>query len=154
MNYWLFKSEPETFSIDHLYQRKNKTEHWDGVRNYQVRNMLRDEIKVGDLAFFYHSSCRPPGIAGVVEIVRSGYPDHTAFDPQSPYYDPKSSKTHPRWFMVDVKFKQKFKDLITLDDLKKISGLEKMQVLRRGNRLSITHVTKAEWDKIMKVSQG
>src|SRR6187397_1666993 len=119
MHYWLFKSEPDCFSIDDLMRRRNKTEHWDGVRNYQVRNMLRDEIKKGDLGFFYHSSCTPPGIAGVVEVVKNGYPDFTAGDPDSPYYDPKSTSEHPRWFMVDVKLIKKFPRFISLDEIKK-----------------------------------
>src|SRR5580658_5959951 len=99
MRYWLFKSEPNTFSIDDLSHRPKQTEPWNGVRNYQVRNSLRDEIKKGDLGFFYHSSCTPPGIAGIVEVVKEGYPDFTAFDPHSIYYDPKSTPEHPRWFM-------------------------------------------------------
>ena len=148
-NYWLFKSEPETFSIDHLSQRPKQTEHWDGVRNYQVRNMLRDQIKVGDQAFFYHSSCTPAGIVGIMEIVKAGYPDPSAWNPESKYYDPKSSPENPRWFMVDVHFVKKFKHIITLGELKKHPALDNMQVARRGNRLSITPVTKEEWKIIL-----
>src|SRR5579872_4822629 len=147
-HYWLFKSEPETFSIDILASRPKKTEHWDGVRNYQARNMLRDQIKVGDQAFFYHSNCTPPGIVGIIEIVKAGYPDVTAFDPESKYYDPASSVDHPRWFMVDVKFVKKFKTMITLEELKNHSVLRNMQVARKGNRLSITPVTAKEWEII------
>jgi predicted RNA-binding protein with PUA-like domain len=149
MNYWLFKSEPETFGIDTLARRPKKTEHWDGVRNYQARNMLRDQIKIGDQAFFYHSNCTPPGIVGIIEIVKAGYPDFTAFDPESKYYDPTSSPENPRWFMVDVKLIKKFKQMITLEELKNHSQLKNMQVTRKGNRLSITPVTQKEWDAIL-----
>jgi predicted RNA-binding protein with PUA-like domain len=149
MHYWLFKSEPETFSIDTLAYRPKKTEHWDGVRNYQARNMLRDQIKVGDQAFFYHSNCTPPGIVGIVEIVKAGYPDTTAFDPESKYFDPTSSKENPRWFMVDVKLIKKFPRMITLEELKEHSVLRNMQVARKGNRLSITPVAEKEWTTIL-----
>jgi len=153
MNYWLFKSEPTTFSIDALEKCPKKTTHWDGVRNYQVRNMLRDEIKVGDQAFFYHSNCNPPGIAGIVEIVKAGYPDHSALNPESKYFDPSASKENPRWFMVDIRFVKKFPHLVTLDELKQHPELENMVVNRRGNRLSITSVTKEEWKVIIAMSK-
>ncbi|MDR3478963.1 MAG: EVE domain-containing protein [Gammaproteobacteria bacterium] len=149
MQYWLFKSEPETFGIDTLCAKPKQTEHWDGVRNYQARNMLRDEIKVGDKAFFYHSNCTPPGIVGIVEIVKAGYPDPSAQNPESKYYDPKSTPENPRWFMVDVRFVKKFKKMITLSELKQHPLLENMVVLRRGSRLSITPVTKEEWSAIL-----
>ncbi|EKD71952.1 MAG: hypothetical protein ACD_46C00050G0005 [uncultured bacterium] len=149
--YWLFKSEPETFSIDDLANRPKQTEHWDGVRNYQVRNMLRDEIKKGDLGFFYHSSCTPPGIAGVVEVVKEGYPDFVAWDPRSNYFDPKSTPENPRWYMVDVKLVKKFPRLITLDEIRHHPQLKNMLILRKGNRLSITSVSKKEWDVINKI---
>lgn len=149
MNYWLFKSEPETFSIDTLSHRPKQTEHWDGVRNYQARNMLRDQIKVGDKGFFYHSNCTPPGIVGIVEIVKAGYPDFTAFDPESKYYDPTSSPENPRWFMVDVRLVKKFNRMITLEELKEHSALREMQVARKGSRLSITPVTEKEWNTIL-----
>jgi predicted RNA-binding protein with PUA-like domain len=148
MNFWLFKSEPETFSIDHLYRRPKQTEHWDGVRNYQARNMLRDQIKVGDKAFFYHSNCTPPGIVGIIEIVKAAYPDPSSWNPESQYYDPKSSPEHPRWFMVDVRFVEKFKRMMTLDEIKQNPALRTMQVAKRGNRLSITPVTAEEWKVI------
>jgi predicted RNA-binding protein with PUA-like domain len=148
MRYWLFKSEPLTFSIDDLQNRPHQTEHWDGVRNYQVRNMLRDQIQVGDQVLFYHSNCTPPGIVGVANVVKAGYPDFTAWDPDSNYFDPKSTKDKPRWFMVDVKFVKKFKRIIALDELKKHPLLENMLVTRKGSRLSITPVTKEEWDVI------
>ncbi len=148
MNYWLFKSEPDTFSIDDLKNRPQQTEHWDGVRNYQARNMLRDQVKLGDHVFFYHSNCTPPGITGLATIVKPGYPDFTAWNQHSPFYDAKSSADHPRWFMVDVKFKKKFPRLITLDEIKHHPNLQTMFVVRKGNRLSITPVT-AEEAKIL-----
>jgi len=153
MRYWLFKSEPNSFSIDDLFNRPKKTEHWDGVRNYQARNMLRDEIKAGDQGFFYHSSCKFPGIVGIVDIVKSAYPDATALNPESKYFDPKSTPENPRWFVVDVKFVKKFSTTISLDQLKKYSTLENMQILRRGNRLSITPVSNVEWKKIIEIAE-
>jgi predicted RNA-binding protein with PUA-like domain len=149
MNYWLFKSEPDTFSIDDLSKKPRQTEHWDGVRNYQVRNMLRDEIQVGDLAFFYHSNCTPPGIAGVMKIVKKGYPDFKAWDPRSQYFDPKSTPQNPRWFMVDVCLVKKFSRFIPLNEIKSHPELEEMVVVRKGSRLSITPVTAKEWDIIL-----
>jgi predicted RNA-binding protein with PUA-like domain len=149
--HWLFKSEPSTFSIDDLAHRPKQTEHWDGVRNYQVRNMLQNEIKKGDLAFFYHSSCDEPGIVGIMEIVKQGYPDFTAWDIQSDHFDPKSTPDHPRWYMVDVKFVKKFPRTIPLTEIKNHPKLKQMQVTRRGNRLSITRVTKEEWEVILKM---
>lgn len=148
MRYWLFKSEPDCFGIDDLYARPKKTTCWDGVRNYQVRNLLRDEIKVGDLAFFYHSNANPPGIAGVMEVVKNGYPDHTAQDLHSEHYDPKSSDENPRWYMVDVKFVEKFPRFIPLDELKQHPKLKNMLINRKGNRLSITPISKEEWKVI------
>ena len=153
MTHWLFKSEPTTFGIDALEHTKNQTTHWDGVRNYQVRNMMRDQMKVGDLAFFYHSNCTPPGIAGIIKIVKSGYPDHSAFDAKSKYYDPDSSPDKPRWFMVDVKLIKKFPHLITLEELKNHPALRDMAVNRKGNRLSITPVTEEEWDVILALAK-
>lgn len=148
MHHWLFKSEPSCFGIDDLIRRPKKTEHWDGVRNYQVRNMLRDDIKKGDLAFFYHSSCTPPGIAGIIEVVKPGYPDFTAWDIHSEHFDPKSTPEDPRWYMVDVKLVEKFPRLITLDEIKSHPKLKNMLINRKGNRLSITPVTADEW-KVM-----
>jgi len=149
MNYWLMKSEPESFSIDDL--KTMKVEHWDGVRNYQARNMMRDEMKKGDQVFFYHSACKEPGIVGIAEVVKEGYPDFTAFDPESKYYDPKSSEEKPRWFMVDVKFKRKLKRAIPLQELKQQPELAEMMLLRKGNRLSINPVSKTEWDFILRL---
>jgi len=152
MHYWLFKSEPSCFSIDDLARRPKKTEHWDGVRNYQVRNMLRNEIKPGDQAFFYHSSCDIPGIVGCMQIVKAGYPDHTAFDPNSEHYDPLSTESNPRWYMVDVTFVEKFPRPISLTEIKKHPLLCDMLITKKGNRLSITPVTKAEWNVIYKLA--
>jgi len=152
MNYWLMKSEPESFSIDDLAARPRQTEPWDGVRNYQARNMLRDQMKKGDLAFFYHSNCNPPGIVGIVEIVKEGYPDFSAFEANSKYYDPASKPDNPRWFMVDVKFKQKFNRLISLDELKQQPELPEMQLLKKGNRLSILPITTEQWGLIVNLA--
>jgi len=153
MNHWLLKSEPATFSIDDLAARPKQTTAWDGVRNYQARNMLRDSIKKGDLAFFYHSSCEVPGIAGIVSVVKSGYPDETAFDRKHHHYDPESRPSDPRWYVIDVKFRRKFKRIVTLDDLRKHAdnALAELVLLRRGNRLSVTPVAKKDWDFILKL---
>ncbi|NBW88633.1 MAG: EVE domain-containing protein, partial [Gammaproteobacteria bacterium] len=147
MKYWLMKSEPSVFGIDDLAAAPKRTSCWDGVRNYQVRNMLRDEFAVGDLAFFYHSSCEVPGIAGIVEVTKQGYPDHTAFDRKHPHHDPASTPDNPRWYMVDVRLKQRFSRVITLDELRVHAAgkLRDLLILRRGNRLSITPVDGAHW---------
>ncbi len=148
MNHWLMKSEPDEFGIDDLIKRPQQTEPWTGVRNYQVRNWMRDVMRVGDLAFFYHSSCPVPGIAGVMKISKAAYPDPTAFNPESPYYDPKSTKDNPRWFCVEVKFVNKFKAIITLESLKKNPALKNMRLLQKGNRLSILPISAEEWKLI------
>ncbi|WP_319522298.1 EVE domain-containing protein [uncultured Desulfosarcina sp.] len=149
MNYWLMKSEPSVFGIDDLKSMPNRTEHWDGVRNYQARNMMRDTMKVGDSAFFYHSNCKVPGIVGLMEVVREGYPDHTAFEPGSKYFDEKSDPNNPRWYMVDVKYLRHTKRVIPLTELKAHAALENMPLVRRGNRLSIMPVSKNEWQFIL-----
>ncbi len=149
MQYWLMKSEPEVYSIDDL--KRDGTEHWEGIRNYQVRNMIRDEIKKGDQAFFYHSNCKEPGIVGVMTVCRDAYPDFTAWDVSSRYFDPKSNSENPRWFMVDVQYKRKLKRVISLQELKQHPQLTEMQILRRGNRLSITPLTKKQWDIVLKM---
>jgi predicted RNA-binding protein with PUA-like domain len=156
MNYWLMKSEPDTFSIDHLMSRPGQVEHWDGVRNYQVRNMMRDQMQVGDQAFFYHSSCKVPAIVGIVEIVKAAYPDHTAFDPKSAYYDPKSDPNNPRWFMVDVKFLRKLEHPITLKTLKQQPFLieSDLPLLRKGSRLSIIPISSQQWDHILSLASS
>lgn len=149
MNYWLMKSEPDVYGIDHLQQAAGKTDTWDGVRNYQVRNMMRDDMKKGDLAFFYHSNCKTPGIAGIMKINRGGYPDYTAFDPKEKYFDPKSDPDNPRWYMVDVRFVRKLKRVITLTELKEQPELSDLPLVRRGNRLSVMPVSKQQWDTIL-----
>lgn len=149
MNYWLMKSEPDVYSIDDLKNAAGKTDTWDGIRNYQVRNMMRDEMKKGDLAFFYHSNCKTPGIAGIMKINRAGYPDYTAFDPKEKYFDPKSDPDNPRWYMVDVRFVRKFKRIITLTELKKQTELADLPLVRRGNRLSVMPLSKQQWDYIL-----
>jgi predicted RNA-binding protein with PUA-like domain len=149
MKYWLMKSEPETFGIDDLQKRPGKTEPWDGVRNYQARNMMRDEMSVGDMAFFYHSNCEVPGIVGTMTIVKAGYPDATMYNPDSKYYDPKATPDNPRWFRVDVKFRKKFKNPVSLHELKQHKELSNMPVLMKGSRLSITPVTEAQWNFIV-----
>ena len=146
MNYWLMKSEPTCYGIDDL--KRDKKTHWDGVRNYQPRNMMRDEMKKGDLVFFYHSNTKVPGIIGVMEVVKEGYPDFTAQDPEGDHYDPKSTDDNPRWFMVDVKFKEKFADVVSLEQMKQNPKLDSMLILRKGNRLSITPITPAEWQAV------
>ena len=151
MNHWLMKSEPSTFSIDDLAAASKRTTCWDGVRNYQVRNMLRDQFAVGDLAFMYHSSCDEPGIVGVIEIVKPGYPDNTAFDRKHDHYDAASKPESPRWYMVDVRLKQRFSRVISLDELRRHESkqLREMLILKRGNRLSITPIDASHWKFIM-----
>ncbi len=151
MNYWLMKSEPNAFGIDDLKNMPDQIEHWDGVRNYQARNMMRDQMKIGDQVFFYHSNCDVPGIVGIMEVVREGYPDHTAFDPQSKYFDPKSDPQNPRWIMVDIKYIRHTKRVISLAELKECEPLENMQLVRKGNRLSIMPVMAEEWSTILKL---
>ena len=151
MRYWLMKSEPDEFSIDDLAKAPKQTTAWFGVRNYQARNFMRDDMRVGDRAFFYHSSCAEPGIAGIVEISRLAYPDATQFDPKSDYYDTKSTRDAPRWLNVDVKLVRKT-PLVSVQTLRETKGLQDMVTLRRGNRLSITPVTAAEWRIIEKLA--
>jgi predicted RNA-binding protein with PUA-like domain len=147
MKYWLMKSEPDVFGIDHLASAPKRTTAWEGVRNFQARNMLRDDFGKGDLAFFYHSSCEVPGIAGIVKVVREAYPDPTQFDRDSEYYDARSTRAAPRWFCVDVQLDRRIEPVITLPELREhASGaLRDMVILKRGNRLSVTPVTAAEW---------
>lgn len=148
MQYWLMKSEPEAFGIDDL--KKVKREPWDGVRNYQARNFMRDDMKKGDLAFFYHSNCKEPGIAGIMEVSREAFPDHTQFDAASKYFDPKSTPDNPRWMMVEVKYRRKLKRVITLTELKEHTlALAGLELIRRGSRLSIMPVSKEHWDYIL-----
>jgi predicted RNA-binding protein with PUA-like domain len=149
MRYWLMKSEPSDYSIEDLASEPDQTTHWDGVRNYQARNMLRDQMQAGDQVLFYHSNTKPPGVVGVAEIVRSGYPDYTAFDPHNKHYDPNSDPDNPRWFMVDIRLQRQFKRLITLEELKAHSGLQDLPLVRRGNRLSVMPVTAQQWALIL-----
>lgn len=149
MNYWLMKSEPEAFSINDLINRPNQTEHWDGVRNYQARNMMRDAMKRGDQVFFYHSNCAEPGIVGIMEVVGEGYPDFLAFDPDDKHFDPKSDPAKPTWMMVDVKYVKTLSRTITLAELKQKQELFDLALVRRGTRLSIMPVSKEQWDFIL-----
>jgi predicted RNA-binding protein with PUA-like domain len=149
MKYWLMKSEPDVFGIDDLKNAPGMTEPWDGVRNYQARNMMRDDMKKGDLAFLYHSNCKEPGIAGIMEIIREGYPDITAFDPDAKYFDPKSDPSNPRWYRVDVRYVRKLKRIITLSELKEHSDVAGLLLVRRGNRLSIMPVNRQQWEYIL-----
>ncbi|MCX7063308.1 MAG: EVE domain-containing protein [Proteobacteria bacterium] len=149
MAYWLMKSEPSVFSIDTLKARPRQTAHWDGVRNYQARNFMRDGMKKGDKVFFYHSSCPEPGIVGIAQVAREAYPDHTAFDPNDAHYDPKSDPDNPAWLMVDVKLVRKFKRIIALDTLKAEPQLDGFTLLRRGNRLSVMPVSDAHWHAVL-----
>ncbi len=144
-NYWLMKSEPDCFSIDDLKNAPNQSSPWDGVRNYQARNFMKNDMKIGDKIFFYHSNCKPPGIIGIAEVCSEAYPDFTAFDPESEHPDPKSTPDNPRWFMVDIRFKEKFDQLIPLDELKQYEELADMPLIRKGNRLSVMPVSEKAW---------
>lgn len=144
------KSEPDVFSFEDLKSRPKQTEPWDGVRNYQARNFMRDDMKVGDLILFYHSNTNPPGVAGIAEVASAPYPDPTAFDKKSKYYDPKSDPKNPRWMLIDVKYNADLKRSVSLEEMKAMPALEEMRVLQRGNRLSITPVTKKEFAAIRK----
>ncbi|HLB03339.1 MAG TPA: EVE domain-containing protein [Nitrospiria bacterium] len=148
--YWLMKSEPNVFSIADL--KVCKVTCWDGVRNYQARNYMRDEMKIGDKILFYHSSAEPIGIAGLAEVVREGYPDYTAFDPKDVHYDPKSNRSHPTWHRVDVKYVRACKSIIPMARLRQISGLKNMLLLRHG-RLSVQPVTAQEWKIILSLPE-
>lgn len=149
--FWLFKSEPGSYSIDDL-ERDGRT-HWDGIRNYQARNLLRDEISEGDRILVYHSSTEPPGVAGVATVVRAGYPDPSARDPRSDYFDPKASDEDPRWFMVDIRFDERFPHVLPLATLKQTAGLEKMVVTTKS-RLSIQPVTSNEFDIVTRLARA
>lgn len=151
MKYWLMKSEPDVFGIDDL--KKVKKEPWDGVRNYQARNFMRDEMTKGDKILFYHSNTKVPGVVGIMEVSKEAFPDHTSWDKKSKYYDPKSTEENPRWFMVEVKYVKKFPRTVSLQEMKEMKPLSEMKILQKGNRLSITPVTKKEFDSIVKVSE-
>ena len=151
--YWLMKSEPDVFGLSHLKRCKDQTTLWDGVRNYQARNLLRDEIKVGDGVIFYHSRVNPPAAVATCKVVRDGYPDPTQFKPKEKYYDPKSSKENPRWFCVDVQLDKEFSTPVTLTEMKETEGLEEMMVIRKGARLSIQPVTADEWKIVTRLGR-
>ena len=151
LKYWLMKTEPNTFSWDDLKKSPRRTTCWEGVRNYQARNFMRDDMSKGDLIFFYHSVVKPQIIAGIAKVVREAYTDHYSLDPKSKYYDPKSSPDNPRWIMVDIQSVHDFKPPVTLDELKQIPPLEKMELLRKGSRLSIQPVRPNEWKVILKL---
>ena len=150
MQYWLIKSEPDAFSIDDMQQAN--VEPWDGIRNYQARNFMRDQMNIGDQVFFYHSSCPQPGIVGVCEVASAPYADPTAFDPEEKYYDPKSDPENPSWMLVDMKFVSKFASVISLSELKTFEALRDMRLLKKGNRLSIMPVEASEWSFIMSLT--
>lgn len=152
--YWLLKSEPDVFSFDDLVASPGSTTHWDGVRNYQARNFMRDEMRVGDLAFFYHSSTEPNAIVGTVRVVRAAYPDHTAFDPKDAHFDPKSRRDEPTWYMVDVKAEEHIAHPVTLAELRGVKQLARMELLRKGSRLSVQPVRPEEWEAVMRLSRA
>lgn len=151
VKYWLIKSEPDVYSIDDL--QKDKKTFWDGVRNYQARNFMRDEMKKGDQVIFYHSNSESPGAVGICEVVKEGYPDFTAFDPDDKHYDPKSKEDNPTWIMVDVKFFKKFNKPVSISAIKENPKLKNMKLVQRGNRLSIMPITKTEFDEIVKMGK-
>ncbi len=150
MRCWLMKSEPSAFSIEDLKNAPNGTDHWDGIRNYQARNLMRDEMKRGDRVLFYHSSADPTAVVGTARVVREAYPDHTALDPDSKYFDPKSMSENPRWVMVDIQFESQFAVPLTLAELRKLPQLNDMMLLKKGQRLSIQPVTEEEFGTIVR----
>jgi len=151
--YWLLKSEPDSFSIDELAASPEQTTCWDGVRNYQARNFMRDEFRVGDRVLFYHSNAKPAGVAGTAVVVREAYPDHTAWDRSDQHFDPKASPENPIWMMVDIRLESIFPRLIPLPELRQVPALREMELLRRGSRLSVQPVRKKEFDTIVKLAQ-
>ncbi|QPL51573.1 MULTISPECIES: EVE domain-containing protein [Alteromonas] len=152
MGFWLFKTEPDAFSIDDLAARPQQTEPWDGVRNYQARNFLRDKVQLGDKVFIYHSSCKQVGIAGVAEVVKAGYPDTEQFNPESKYYDPKASADAPRWYRVDVKFVEKFNTVLPLKIIKSLPEVMEVGLVKKGHRLSIMPVEENEWHALYRAA--
>lgn len=152
MKYWILKSEPSCYSIDHL--KKATIGHWDGVRNYQARNFLRDEMKKGDLCLFYHSNANPSGAVGICEIIKEGYPDHTAFQPLEKHYDPDSDINNPRWFMVDVQYKSTFKNIVPLQKIKENPPLSHLALVQKGNRLSVLPIDEYSFYEICKMGNG
>ena len=153
MKYWLMKTEPTTYSIDDLERESNQTTCWEGVRNYQARNLLRDDIQEGDRVLFYHSACKEPAEVGTAVVSRPGYPDSHAFDKRSKYYDAKSDPDNPRWYMVDVKLEKKFDAPVTLASLREKASLKEMVLLQKGSRLSVQPVKKKEFDIVLKMAK-
>ncbi len=151
--HWLIKTEPQTYSIQDLAKEKKQSTYWDGVRNYQARNMMRDEMKLGDEVLIYHSNADPPAVVGTAAITREGYPDPTAWDPQDKHFDPKSSKENPRWYMVDIQLREIFPRPLSLAELREIAALKEMELLRKGSRLSVQPVHKKEFDTIVKLGR-
>jgi predicted RNA-binding protein with PUA-like domain len=149
--YWLVKSEPEVFSFEELWRARGRTTRWDGVRNYQARNFLRDELRVGDGVLFYHSSCEPPGVAGLARVVRAGFPDPSQFNPRDPHFDPASPREEPRWYAVGLQATRRLARFVPLDELRAEPGLSGMALLRRGNRLSVLPVSAAEWKIVLRL---
>ena len=154
MNYWLIKSEPDVFSFEDLKACIKQTEPWDGIGNYQARNFMRDDMQIGDLILFYHSNTNPPGVAGIAEVASKPYPDPTAFDKKSKYFDPKSDPKNPRWILVDVSFKADIVRQVSLEEMKSMPELVNMRALQRGNRLSIMPTTRSEFQAIKKAGQS
>lgn len=150
--YWLMKTEPDAYSIDDL--KRDQTEHWDGIRNYQARNFMMKDMKPGDEVLFYHSSCKVPGVVGLARVCKEAYPDFTAWNPDSKYYDPKSTPEKPRWYMVDVEFVKKFPEVISLNQIRQTPTLEGMRLLQKGNRLSIMPLNKHEFQTICKLAKA
>lgn len=153
MQFWLMKSEPEVYSIEDLRNEKNQTTMWEGVRNYQARNFLRDQMAIGDEVLFYHSNCKPPAIVGLAKIASNAYPDPTQFDPQSPYFDEKSDRENPRWLVVDVRFKAMLTNPVTLPEIKEDRLLKDMKVAQRGMRLSVQPVDPAHFKRVVELSR-
>jgi predicted RNA-binding protein with PUA-like domain len=154
MKYWLLKTEPDVFSIDDLSQAPNRTTHWDGVRNYQARNFMRDDMKVGDRILIYHSNSQPPSVVGTATVVKAAYPDWTAWDKNDPHYDPKSTPESSRWYMVDVQFESKLARPVSLSELRTVPALDGMVLLQKGSRLSVQPVTKAQFSAIVKLGKA
>jgi predicted RNA-binding protein with PUA-like domain len=152
-NYWLIKSDPGEFSIGDLKKSNNQTTCWNGVRNYQARNFIRDDMKKGDGVLFYNSNTDPNAVVGICEIARDGYPDHTQFDPEDVHFFPSAKKEDPTWFMVDIKFVKEFNQAVTLEDIKKSPKLKKMRLVQKGNRLSVMPVTKVEFDEVLRMGK-
>ncbi len=151
-NYWLLKTEPDSFSIQDLQKSPGQTTFWDGVRNYQARNILRDQMKLGDRVLLYHSSTDPTAVVGIAQVVKEGYPDSTAWDKKSPHYDPGSTRDNPRWYMVDIRLERIFDRPLSLEELRKVPALKQMELLRKGSRLSVQPVRKEEFEAILKLA--